>query len=91
MQNKTKRLATNAMLAALYFALSMLAVPMGGLKLTFEHLPVIIAAMMFGPVDALIIGALDRSSLGGMNGDISGHMITSGEMAGMLAAAILLG
>lgn len=38
-----------------------------------------------------IIGALDRRSLGGMNGDISGHMITSGEMAGMLAGALLLG
>lgn len=38
----------------------------------------------------LIIGALDRKALGGMNGDISGHMITSGEMAGMLAAAVVL-
>ena len=42
-------------------------------------------------VTELIIGALDRRSLGGMNGDISGHMITSGEMAGMLAAALLIG
>ena len=40
---------------------------------------------------ALIIGKLDRRSLGGMNGDISGHMITSGEMAGLLAAALLMG
>lgn len=40
---------------------------------------------------ALIMGALDRRSLGGMNGDISGHMITSGEMAGLLAAALILG
>lgn len=39
---------------------------------------------------AMIIGVLDRRSLGGMNGDISGHMITSGEMAGLLAAAILM-
>ena len=69
MQNKTKRMATNAMLAALYFALSMLAVPMGGLKLTFEHLPIIIAAMMFGPVDALIIGAL---------GELANQMMTYG-------------
>ena len=42
-------------------------------------------------ITELIIGALDRKALGGMNGDISGHMITSGEMAGLLAAAILLG
>ena len=69
MQNKTKRMAVNAMLAALYFALSMLAVPVGGLKLTFEHLPVIIAAMMFGPVDAIIIGAL---------GELANQMMTYG-------------
>lgn len=41
-------------------------------------------------ITAVIIGALDRKALGGMNGDISGHLITSGEMAGMLAAAIFL-
>lgn len=40
---------------------------------------------------ALLIAALDRKALGGMNGDISGHMITSGEMAGLLAAALLAG
>lgn len=69
MQNQTKKLATNAMMAALYFALSMLAIPMGGLKLTFEHLPVIITAMLFGPVDALIVGAL---------GELANQMMTYG-------------
>ena len=69
MQNQTKKMATNAMLAALYFALSMLAVPVGGLKLTFEHLPIIIAALMFGPVDALVIGAL---------GELANQMMTYG-------------
>ena len=53
-----KRLAINAALVALYIALSMLAVPIGGFKLTFEHLPVILCAVFFGPVDALIVGAL---------------------------------
>jgi len=69
MQTKTKRMATNAMLAALYFALSMLAVSVGGLKLTFEHLPVIVAALMFGPVDAMIVGAL---------GELANQMLTYG-------------
>ena len=69
MQNKTKRMATNAMLAALYFALSMLAIPMGGLKLTFEHLPIIITALLFGPLDALIVGAL---------GELINQMMTFG-------------
>ena len=49
------------------------------------------AAVVVCALTAMIIGALDRRSLGGMNGDISGHMITSGEMAGMLTAAILMG
>lgn len=53
-----KRLALNAVLVALYFALSMLAINVGGLKLTFEHLPIILCAVFFGPVDALIVGAL---------------------------------
>ena len=38
----------------------------------------------------LIIGHIDRKALGGMNGDISGHLITSSEMAGILAAALLM-
>lgn len=53
-----KRLALNAAMVALYFALSMMAVPVGGFKLTFEHLPIILCAVLFGPVDALIVGAL---------------------------------
>ena len=51
-----KRLALNAAMVALYFALSMMAVPVGGFKLTFEHLPIILCAVLFGPVDALIVG-----------------------------------
>ncbi len=57
-RSTAKRLALNAALVALYFALSMLAVPIGGFKLTFEHLPVILCAVFFGPVDAVIVGAL---------------------------------
>ena len=41
-------------------------------------------------ITELIIGHIDRRSLGGMNGDISGHMIVSGEMAGLLAAALVI-
>ena len=48
------------------------------------------AAAIVCALTSLIIGAIDRRALGGMNGDISGHMITSGEMAGLLAAAILM-
>lgn len=65
----TKRLALNAAMVALYFALSLLAVPMGGLKLTFEHLPVILSALIFGPVDAMLVGGL---------GELVNQMLTYG-------------
>lgn len=64
-----KRLALDAVMVALYVALSMLAIPVGGLKLTFEHLPIIICAMVFGPVDALIVGAM---------GELMNQMLTYG-------------
>jgi len=65
----TKRIVLDAVLVALYFALSMIAVPIGGLKLTFEHLPVIICALLFGPVDALLVGGL---------GELINQMLTFG-------------
>lgn len=65
----TRRLALNAVMIALYFALSMLAIPMGGLKLTFEHLPIIITALLFGPLDALLVGGL---------GELINQMMTYG-------------
>ena len=64
-----RRLAMDAVLVALYFALSMIAIPMGGLKLTFEHLPVILCALLFGPVDALLVGGL---------GELINQMLTYG-------------
>ena len=64
-----KRMALNAAMVALYVALSMLAVPVGGFKLTFEHMPVILCAVIFGPVDALIVGAL---------GEFTNQMMTFG-------------
>ena len=64
-----KRLAVDAVLVALYLAISMLAVPIGGFKLTFEHLPVILCAIFFGPVDAVIVGAL---------GELTNQMLTFG-------------
>lgn len=66
---KTKRLVLDAVMVALYFALSMIAVPLGGLKLTFEHLPVILCALLFGPVDAVLVGGL---------GELINQMLTFG-------------
>lgn len=55
-----KRIALNAVLIALYTGLTFLTVPMGGLKITVEALPVIICAVAFGPVDAAIVGGLSE-------------------------------
>lgn len=51
-----KRLTLDAVLVAVYFALSMISVTVGGLKVTLEHLPVIVCAVLYGPVDGLLVG-----------------------------------
>lgn len=57
-QQKTKQLVMNAVLIGVYIALSYLAIPLGGLKITFEHFPVILSAVLFGPVDAMLVGGI---------------------------------
>lgn len=57
-QNKTKRFAVNAVFIALYVVLSLLVIPMGGLKITFEHFPVVMCAVLLGPIDAMFVGGL---------------------------------
>ncbi len=52
-----KRLVINSLMIALYLVLAMfLAIPLGGLKITIEGLPVIIVAVLFGPADAAVVG-----------------------------------
>ena len=56
---KTKRLAADAMLVAMYFLLSnYFAVNLGGIRLTLDILPIIVGACLFGPIDGLIIGLM---------------------------------
>lgn len=50
-----KRLALDGVLVAVFFALSLFSVEVGGVKLTFDALPVVIAAMLFGPFDAFLV------------------------------------
>lgn len=54
-QISTKRIAIDAVLAAVLFALSFLSPVIAGVKLTFSSLPIIIAAILFGPVDGLLV------------------------------------
>lgn len=53
--HRTKRLCWIAMLAALSFLLNMvqLRLPMN-LRITFDSLPVVVGALLFGPVDAAL-------------------------------------
>lgn len=53
-----RRVAIDAVLIALYYGLSLLAVEAGGLKFTFAMLPTILCALLYGPVDAVIVGLL---------------------------------
>ena len=54
---KTKKLAVNALLAAMSAVLGALSVNLGNMKFTFEGLPVLISALLFGPqIGALAAG-----------------------------------
>ena len=65
-----KRITLCGVGVALYVVMSMfLSITVGGFKLTFEHLPVIITALLFGPVDALLVGGL---------GELVNQMMTFG-------------
>ncbi len=57
--NKTKRLTTLAMLIALYVVLSVLTpIKLQNFKFTFEALPVLIGALLGGPLDGLAVGGI---------------------------------
>lgn len=53
-----RRMALDAMLAAMCAALGLLALDFGSLKVTFEALPVLLGALLFGPADGAAIGLL---------------------------------
>lgn len=50
------RLTANAMLAALFYALSLFSVDLGFIKFTVAPLAILIAALLFGPVDGMAVG-----------------------------------
>lgn len=55
---KPKRLATNAVLVAMYLVLSLVSINLGNQKITLDSLPILVGAALFGPVDGLIVGLL---------------------------------
>lgn len=57
-QKETRRIVMNAVMIGVYIALSYAVIQMGGLKITFEHFPVVLSAVIFGPVDAMLVGGI---------------------------------
>ena len=53
-----RRLAVDGMLIALFFVLSLLSFEVAGVKVTFDALAVVLAALLFGPGDAFLVGLL---------------------------------
>lgn len=52
------RLTADAMLAALFFALSLFSVDLGFIKFTVAPLAILIAALLFGPKDGMAVGLI---------------------------------
>ena len=55
---KTKQITMNAVLAAMCAVLGAMSIDFGNVKISFEALPVMIGALMFGPIDGFIIGSI---------------------------------
>ncbi len=53
-----KRLAVNSMLSAACAVLGYVSIDMGNIKITFESLPILLSALLLGPVDALAVGGV---------------------------------
>lgn len=58
MKITTRQLAMDAMLAAMCAVLGYLAIDTGTIKVTFESLPILLGAVLFGPIDGLLIGGV---------------------------------
>ena len=59
MNGKVKKLVVNAMLTAMYVVLSLTAtINLGNMKITFDSLPIILGAALFGPLAGFTIGFL---------------------------------
>ena len=70
--SQTKRLAVDAMLAAMFVVLSLFSISLPGMKITLDSLPILVAAALLGPVDGLAVGLI---------GSFLNQMITYGFTA----------
>lgn len=53
---KTRQLATDAVLSAMCAVLGAVAIDLNSIKITLESFPVLLGALLFGPVDGMAIG-----------------------------------
>lgn len=56
--SKTKKLAMDSMLAAMCAVLGYLSLDFGSLKITFESVPILLGALLLGPIDGMAIGGV---------------------------------
>ena len=57
--SKTRRMCYAALLAAMYVPLSLyVAVQVGNVRISFGSLPVVLAAMLFGPLEGIVVAVL---------------------------------
>lgn len=54
----TRQLTIDAMLCAVCAVLGYVALDLGNIKITFESLPVLLGALLFGPVDGMLVGGI---------------------------------
>jgi ECF transporter S component (folate family) len=55
---KTKQLVLDGMMCAMCAVLGYLALDLGSVKVTFESLPILLAALLFGPIDGMLVGGV---------------------------------
>ena len=53
-----RRIVTDAVLIALFYALGFLSIKAWVIEVSFKFLPVLLAALLFGPADGLLVGLL---------------------------------
>ena len=58
MKRTTRRLALDAMLSAMFVVLSMISISLPNMKITLDALPVLVASLLFGPLDGLSVGLI---------------------------------
>lgn len=94
----TKRLTTISMLTAMYVVLSILTpIKLANFKFTFEALPILVAALLAGPVDGMLVGGLGsliyQLFFSGYGVTVTTPLwilphLTSGLLVGLLAKSI---